>query len=209
MRGTFVELNGKGLLYTNGSIPYYGIYPGMYDPKPLLLCPYKGSDGTIAQIASEVLALTKVNWSSMQMNQKLPIPIRSVRVVGEVLKYVSGAKSALTTRVTSRCCDHCARPPQLPFLFRLGPKKRLNGAALVHDAVALGKTHSDMMCAMCVIITQPDRGNAEPRIRAVFARIIYETNAVRAQQRISHPNSSNRTEGLQSHPWRENAVTKQ
>lgn len=89
MRGTFVELDGKGLLYTNGSIPYYGTYPGMYDPRPLLLCPYPGSDSTIAQIAKEVLALTKVNWNSTQMNQKLPIPIRAARAVGEVLKYVT------------------------------------------------------------------------------------------------------------------------
>lgn len=92
MRGTFVELDGRGLLYTNGSIPYYGTYPGMYDPRPLLLCPYKGSDSTIAQIASEVLALTKINWNSTQMNQKLPIPIRAARAVGEVLKYVSDEK---------------------------------------------------------------------------------------------------------------------
>ena len=92
MRGTFVELDGKGLLYTNGSIPYYGTYPGMYDPRPLLLCPYKGSDSTIAQIANEVLALTKINWNSTQINQKLPIPIRAARAVGEVLKYVSDEK---------------------------------------------------------------------------------------------------------------------
>jgi hypothetical protein len=90
MRGTFVELDGKGLLYTNGSIPYYGTYPGMYDPRPLLLCPHKRSDSTIAQIASEVLSLTKINWNSTQMNQKLPIPIRAARNVGEVLKYVVG-----------------------------------------------------------------------------------------------------------------------
>ena len=92
MRGTFVELDGKGLLYTNGSIPYYGTYPGLYDPRPLLLCPYKGHDSTIAQIASEVLALTKINWNSTQMNQKLPIPIRAARAVGEVLKYVTDQK---------------------------------------------------------------------------------------------------------------------
>jgi len=92
MRGTFVEMDGKGLLYTNGSIPYYGTYPGMYDPRPLLLCPYEGSDSTIAQIASEVLALTKVNWNSTQMNQKLPIPIRAARAVGEVLKYIGDQK---------------------------------------------------------------------------------------------------------------------
>jgi transposase-like protein len=58
--------------------------PGLYDARPLLLCPYEGSDSTIAQIASEVLSLTKVNWNSTQMNQKLPIPIRAARAVGEV-----------------------------------------------------------------------------------------------------------------------------
>lgn len=92
MRGTFVELDGKGLLYTNGSIPYYGTYPGMYDPRPLLLCPYKGSDSTITQIAREILALTKINWNSTQMNQKLPIPIRAARAVGEVLKYTTNER---------------------------------------------------------------------------------------------------------------------
>lgn len=92
MRGTFVDLGGKGLLYTSGSMPYYGTYPGIYDPKPLLLCPYTGSDSTIAQIASEILALTKVNWNSTQMNQKLPIPIRAARAVGEVLKYTTDQK---------------------------------------------------------------------------------------------------------------------
>jgi hypothetical protein len=92
MRGTFVELDGKGLLYTNGSIPYYGTYPGLYDPRPLLLCPYPGSDSTIAQIANEVLSLTKINWNSTQINQRLPIPIRAARAVGEVLKYVTDQK---------------------------------------------------------------------------------------------------------------------
>lgn len=87
MRGTFVELVGKGLLYTNGSIPYYGTYPGQYDPRPLLLCPHPKSDSTVTQIAKEVFALTKVNWNSTQMNQRLPIPIRAARKVGEVLKY--------------------------------------------------------------------------------------------------------------------------
>lgn len=89
MRGTFVELDGKGLLYTNGSIPYYGTYPGLYDPRPLLLCPHETSDSTISEIAQEVLSLTKINWNSTQMNQKLPIPILAARRVGEVLKYVT------------------------------------------------------------------------------------------------------------------------
>lgn len=88
LRGTFVDLDGKGLLYTNGSIPYYGTYPGQYVPNPLLLCPHRSSDSTAAQIASEVFSLTKINWNSTQMNQRLPIPIRAARKVGEVLKYM-------------------------------------------------------------------------------------------------------------------------
>jgi hypothetical protein len=88
LRGTFVDLDGKGLLYTNGSIPYYGTYPGLYVPRPLLLCPHSSSDSTAAQIAEEVFSLTKINWNSTQMNQRLPVPIRAARKVGEVLKYV-------------------------------------------------------------------------------------------------------------------------
>ena len=88
LRGTFVDLDGKGLLYTNGSIPYYGTYPGLYVPNPLLLCPHPRSESTIEQIAKEVFSLTKVNWNSTQMNQRLPIPIRAARKVGDVLKYL-------------------------------------------------------------------------------------------------------------------------
>tara|TARA_X000000950_G_scaffold239258_1_gene291731 strand:+ start:13870 stop:15327 length:1458 start_codon:yes stop_codon:yes gene_type:complete len=88
MRGTFIDLEGKGLLYTNGSIPYYGTYPGMYDPRPILLCPHESCDSPVAQIAEEIFSLTKINWNSTQINQKLPIPIRAARMVGEVLKYV-------------------------------------------------------------------------------------------------------------------------
>lgn len=88
LRGTFVELGGNGLLYTNGSMPYYGTYPGLYDPRPLLLCPHRSCDSTVAQLAEEVFSLTKINWNSTQMNQRLPIPIRAARMVGEILKYM-------------------------------------------------------------------------------------------------------------------------
>jgi hypothetical protein len=88
LRGTFVDLGGNGLLYTNGSVPYYGTYPGTYDPRPLLLCPHPSCDSSVAQLAEEVFSLTKINWNSTQMNQRLPIPIRAARMVGEILKYV-------------------------------------------------------------------------------------------------------------------------
>ena len=93
LRGTFVNLGGKGLLYSNGSIPYYATYPGLYDPRPLLLCPHEVCDSTVSQIAEEVFSLTKVNWNSTQMNQRLPIPIRAARKVGEVLKYTKDSET--------------------------------------------------------------------------------------------------------------------
>ena len=96
LRGTFVDLGGKGLLYTNGSIPYYGTYPGLYDPRPLLLCPHTSCDSTISQIAEEVFSLTKINWNSTQMNQRLPIPLRAARMVGEVLKYLKDGQMVST-----------------------------------------------------------------------------------------------------------------
>jgi hypothetical protein len=96
LRGTFVDLGGKGLLYTNGSIPYYGTFPGLYDPRPLLLCPHQCCDSTISQLAEEVFSLTKLNWNSTQMNQRLPIPIRAARKVGEVLKYLGEGQGAST-----------------------------------------------------------------------------------------------------------------
>ena len=88
LRGTFVDLGDKGVLYTIGSIPYYGTYPGMYVPNPLMIVPHECSDRTLAEIAEDVFSLTKVNWNSTQVNQKLPIPIRAARKVGDVLKYI-------------------------------------------------------------------------------------------------------------------------
>jgi hypothetical protein len=39
-RGTFIDLRGKGFRCTRGSVPYYGTYPGLRVPRPLLLVPH-------------------------------------------------------------------------------------------------------------------------------------------------------------------------
>jgi hypothetical protein len=88
LRGTFVDLRGKGLLYTRGSVPYYGTFPGLRVPRPLLLVPHENCDSAITKIAGEVLALTKVNWNSTQFDQKLPAPIKAAREVGRILKHI-------------------------------------------------------------------------------------------------------------------------
>jgi hypothetical protein len=88
LRGTFVDLGGKGLLYTRGSVPFYGTYPGLRVPRPLLLVPHKNSDSKLLTLAKDVLALTKVNWNTTQFDQKLPAPIKAAREVGRILKHV-------------------------------------------------------------------------------------------------------------------------
>lgn len=88
LRGTFVDLRGKGLLYTRGSVPYYGTYPGLRIPRPLLLVPHENSDSALPRLAEEVLALTKVNWNTTQFDQKLPAPIKAARDVGRILKHI-------------------------------------------------------------------------------------------------------------------------
>ena len=90
LRGSFVELGKTGILYTRGSVPYYGTYPGARVPHPLHLRPHE-CETPLATLAEEVLALTKMNWNSTQFDQGLPIPIRAAREVGRVLRYVSYA----------------------------------------------------------------------------------------------------------------------
>lgn len=88
LRGTFVDLGGKGLLYTRGSVPFYGTFPGLRVPRPLLLVPHENSDSKLLTLAKDVLALTKVNWNTTQFDQKLPAPIKAAREVGRILKHV-------------------------------------------------------------------------------------------------------------------------
>lgn len=88
LRGSFVQLGRDALLFTRGSVPYYRTYPGLRVPTPILLRPHS-LDSSLADVAAEILALTKMNWNSTQFDQASPIPIRAARQVGRVLKHVS------------------------------------------------------------------------------------------------------------------------
>lgn len=88
LRGSFIQIGRDALLFTRGSVPYYGTYPGLRVPRPLMLRPHV-CDTSMPELAADVLALTKMNWNSTQFDQALPIPIRAARQVGRVLKHVS------------------------------------------------------------------------------------------------------------------------
>ncbi len=94
LRGTMIGLGREGLLFTRGSVPIYRTYPGLRVPRPLMLRPH-ANDTPLSGIASDTLALTKMNWNSTQFDGALPIPIRAARQVGKVLKHVPmGQKEA-------------------------------------------------------------------------------------------------------------------
>ena len=92
LRGSFVQTGNNGLLYTRGSVPYYGTYPGARVPNPLQLRPHEDNETSLEKIAEEILALTKMNWNSTQFDHASPIPIRAAKDVGRVLRHVSFAE---------------------------------------------------------------------------------------------------------------------
>lgn len=88
MRGTLLTLDDEHhAVYTHGSIPYYKTYPGMYVPRPLGIRVAE-SDRSVEDIASEILALSKLNWNRARLDARKPITLLTARRVGEVLRHV-------------------------------------------------------------------------------------------------------------------------
>ena len=88
LRGTLLTLNDEEhALYTHGSVPYYKTYPGLYVPGTVGIRP-DVSDRSIDEIATEILALTKLNWNRARMDGKQPITLMTARRVGGILRHV-------------------------------------------------------------------------------------------------------------------------
>ncbi|MCF6733687.1 hypothetical protein [Blastococcus sp. KM273129] len=88
LRGTMLSVTaGRHLLYTRGSVPSYGTYPGTYIPGPL---PFRTveTESSPEALASELLALTKMNWNQTQLDGKRPITLRTAEQVGEILRHI-------------------------------------------------------------------------------------------------------------------------
>ena len=89
LRGTFLELqSGNGLVYLKGSVNFFRTYPGMYVPRPLELVTYR-AETPVAQLAREMLSLSKLNWNNTQFDGGAPITVRAARRVGDILKCVT------------------------------------------------------------------------------------------------------------------------
>ncbi|MFI9412855.1 hypothetical protein [Nocardia gamkensis] len=89
LRGTLFSLDAhQHVLYTRGSVPFYGSYPGMYIPTPL---PFRmiDTESSSEHLAEELLALTKMNWNQTQLDGRQPITLRTADRVGQILRHLS------------------------------------------------------------------------------------------------------------------------
>jgi len=88
LRGTLLQLDRQvGLLYLRGSVSFFEAYPGMYVPRPLEF-ELAHTDATVSQLATEILALSKLNWNNTQFDGGEPITVRAARRVGDILKCI-------------------------------------------------------------------------------------------------------------------------
>lgn len=96
LRGTFLSLDSeRHVIYTRGSVPFYKTYPGMYVPRPVGLHLH-ATESSPVELAAEVLALTKMNWNSTQLDGRHPITIRTADKVGEILRHLGPEERSAT-----------------------------------------------------------------------------------------------------------------
>jgi hypothetical protein len=88
-RGTHVVLDDRAqALYTTGSIPFYETYPGPYVPQPLGIS-LDSAELAPQRHASELLALTKLNWNHSRLDGRDPITTLAARSIGNILRHVA------------------------------------------------------------------------------------------------------------------------
>ncbi|MEV4691349.1 hypothetical protein AB0K27_09535 [Micromonospora echinospora] len=87
LRGTFMTLSAsEHLIYTKGSVDFYSTYPGMYVPRPVGLRPARLTVSA-RELATEVLALSKMNWNQSQLDGRFPITLRTADQVKQILRF--------------------------------------------------------------------------------------------------------------------------
>ena len=87
LRGTLLALSDhEVVLYTTGSIEFYSTYPGMYIPQPIGVRTVTASLSH-REIASEILALTKMNWNQTRLDGRLPVTLRTANQVKSILRF--------------------------------------------------------------------------------------------------------------------------
>jgi hypothetical protein len=91
VRGTLCRINEtECFLFTTGYVPEWQTYPGPHVPVPVqLVC---GPDLDIQQVATDVLALTKMNWNTGLDTTGTPITLRFARRIGGIMTELGPAE---------------------------------------------------------------------------------------------------------------------
>jgi hypothetical protein len=85
VRGTFWQISQKrGFLWGSGFKPRLRTYDGSEVPQPLCIDIQHG-EADVAQVASDILALTKLNYNSCKLGETQPVTIHFSSAVGEIL----------------------------------------------------------------------------------------------------------------------------
>jgi hypothetical protein len=86
-RGTLCRVNDtKTYLFTTGFIEEWNTYPGVHVPVPMEIGSDPGSD--VVRVASEVLALARMNWNTAFDTTGAPITLRFAKQVGGIMAEV-------------------------------------------------------------------------------------------------------------------------
>jgi len=99
-RGTSILLNNyNALLWTHGVAesvrnPNFRYYlGGRYIPTPLRIKKHYGQ-GSIGQIANEILGLTKMNWNTFNLYSQLPATVDSSNKIARIGKLLTKREGA-------------------------------------------------------------------------------------------------------------------
>jgi len=96
LRGTFLTLSqDEHALYTRGSIEFYSTYPGMYVPRPIGIRPARLGRSP-RDLATELLALSKMNWNQARLDGRYPITLTTADKVKRVLRFCGPDQNVAT-----------------------------------------------------------------------------------------------------------------
>lgn len=86
-RGTLCTVGYDTYLFTSGFVPWWNEYPGPHIPAPIQIGAAGETD--IRQRASEVLALTKMNWNTSEGMSRYPITLSFAKRVGQLMSELA------------------------------------------------------------------------------------------------------------------------
>jgi hypothetical protein len=87
LRGTCLQLGNSSMIYTKGYVPYQRAYLGPRVPRPLELTEHYG-DSSLDEVATEMIALSRLDWNTTDYCCYWPMTLKCARRVGDILGLI-------------------------------------------------------------------------------------------------------------------------